>query len=81
MAAVTVPLRASAGGVASSPSAGEDAAAAPDDPTDTLVRSARPRRQDVNDEVTGIDGSTRMEAKRQRRRAKVARQVGVARPS
>jgi ribonuclease E len=47
---------------------GEDAGAAPDDPTDTLVRVREARRQDVNDEVTGIDGSTRMEAKRQRRR-------------
>ena len=47
---------------------GEEAAPAPDDPTDTLVRVREPRRQDVNDEVTGIDGSTRMEAKRQRRR-------------
>jgi ribonuclease E len=47
---------------------GEEAAPAPDDPTDTLVRVREPRRQDVSDEVTGIDGSTRMEAKRQRRR-------------
>jgi ribonuclease E len=47
---------------------GEEAAPAPDDPTDTLLRVREPRRQDVSDEVTGIDGSTRMEAKRQRRR-------------
>ena len=47
---------------------GEEAAPAPDDPTDTLVRVREPRRQEVSNEVTGIDGSTRMEAKRQRRR-------------
>ena len=47
---------------------GEEAAPSPDDPTDTLLRVREPRRQDVSDEVTGIDGSTRMEAKRQRRR-------------
>jgi ribonuclease E len=47
---------------------GEEAAAAPDDPTDTVLRVREPRRQNASDEVAGIDGSTRMEAKRQRRR-------------
>jgi ribonuclease E len=47
---------------------GEETAPAPDDPTDTVVRVREPRRQDVDNEVSGIDGSTRMEAKRQRRR-------------
>ena len=47
---------------------GEDAVPAPDDPTDTVVRVREPRRQDADSEVSGIDGSTRMEAKRQRRR-------------
>jgi ribonuclease E len=47
---------------------GEETAPAPDDPTDTVVRVREPRRQDANSEVSGIDGSTRMEAKRQRRR-------------
>ncbi|MFZ1412093.1 MAG: Rne/Rng family ribonuclease, partial [Micropruina sp.] len=50
---------------------GEDIAAAEDDPTDVIVRVREPRRARVattSDEVTGIDGSTRMEAKRQRRR-------------
>ena len=47
---------------------GEESASAPDDPTDTVVRVREPRRQDADSEVTGIDGSTRMEAKRQRRR-------------
>ena len=47
---------------------GEDAVPAPDDPTDTVVRVREPRRQDADNEVSGIDGSTRMEAKRQRRR-------------
>ena len=47
---------------------GEESASAPDDPTDTVVRVREPRRQDADSEVSGIDGSTRMEAKRQRRR-------------
>ena len=47
---------------------GEETAPAPDDPTDTVVRVREPRRQDADSEVSGIDGSTRMEAKRQRRR-------------
>ena len=46
---------------------GEEANAAPDDPTDTIVRVREPR-QAASTEVVGIDGSTRMEAKRQRRR-------------
>jgi ribonuclease E len=46
---------------------GEDANTAPDDPTDTIVRVREPR-QGTSTEVVGIDGSTRMEAKRQRRR-------------
>jgi ribonuclease E len=47
---------------------GEDAATAADDPMDTVLRVREPRRQEASDEVAGIDGSTRMEAKRQRRR-------------
>ncbi len=47
---------------------GEESAPAPDDPTDTVVRVREPRRQDADSEVSGINGSTRMEAKRQRRR-------------
>jgi ribonuclease E len=46
---------------------GEEAVAAPDDPTDTVLRVREPR-QGTSAEVAGIDGSTRMEAKRQRRR-------------
>jgi ribonuclease E len=45
---------------------GEEANTAPDDPTDTVLRVREPRRGET--EVVGIDGSTRMEAKRQRRR-------------
>jgi len=45
---------------------GEEASSAPDDPTDTVLRVREPRGP--NTEVVGIDGSTRMEAKRQRRR-------------
>jgi ribonuclease E len=47
---------------------GEEAAPAEDDPTDTVIRVREPRRQNGDSEVSGIDGSTRMEAKRQRRR-------------
>ncbi len=53
---------------------GEDATAAEDDPTDVVVRVREPRGRRrptpaaPSDEVTGIEGSTRMEAKRQRRR-------------
>ena len=48
---------------------GEDTGAAEDDPTDVVVRVREPRRtRNASDEVTGIEGSTRMEAKRQRRR-------------
>ncbi|WP_341728943.1 Rne/Rng family ribonuclease, partial [Brooklawnia sp.] len=47
---------------------GEDTTGSDDDPTDVVVRVRQPRRSKGNDEVTGIDGSTRMEAKRQRRR-------------
>ncbi|MEL4505958.1 Rne/Rng family ribonuclease [Luteococcus sp. H138] len=51
---------------------GEDTGGAEDDPSDVVVRVREPRRvrstAQANDEVTGIDGSTRMEAKKQRRR-------------
>jgi len=47
---------------------GEEAAPSADDPTDTVIRVREPRRQNGDSEVSGIDGSTRMEAKRQRRR-------------
>ncbi len=50
---------------------GEDVGTAEDDPTEVVVRVREPRRTtrpSVSDEVTGIDGSTRMEAKRQRRK-------------
>ena len=57
---------------------GEEAAPAPDDPMDTVIRVREPRRQEASDEVAGIDGSTRMEAKRQRRRE--GREAGRRRP-
>ncbi|GAA2099773.1 hypothetical protein GCM10009841_13940 [Microlunatus panaciterrae] len=48
---------------------GEDAGAAPDDPSEVVVRVREPRsRKQAQQQVTGIEGSTRMEAKRQRRR-------------
>uniref|UniRef100_UPI000DF7F4EB Rne/Rng family ribonuclease n=1 Tax=Desertihabitans aurantiacus TaxID=2282477 RepID=UPI000DF7F4EB len=50
---------------------GEDASGSEDDPSDTVVRVREPRRsreKAASDQITGIDGSTRLEAKRQRRR-------------
>lgn len=48
---------------------GEDTSGADDDPSDVVVKVREPRpRHSVTDEVTGIEGSTRMEAKKQRRR-------------
>jgi len=47
---------------------GEDTTGAEDDPSDVVVRVREPRRSRSSDEVTSIEGSTRMEAKRQRRR-------------
>ena len=45
---------------------GEDVEAAPDDPANTVVRVREPRG--AEDEITALEGSTRMEAKKQRRR-------------
>lgn len=48
---------------------GEDTGGADDDPSDVVVRVREPRTpRAANDEVTGIEGSTRMEAKRLRRK-------------
>jgi len=48
---------------------GEDSGEPEDDSVDVVVRVREPRRRgNVSDEVTGIEGSTRMEAKKQRRR-------------
>jgi len=48
---------------------GEEIGGADDDPSDVVVRVREPRRaKSASDEVTGIEGSTRMEAKKQRRR-------------
>ncbi|AXE39152.1 Rne/Rng family ribonuclease [Acidipropionibacterium virtanenii] len=48
---------------------GEDTSGSEDDPSDVVVKVREPRpRHSVTDEVTGIEGSTRMEAKKQRRR-------------
>lgn len=46
---------------------GEDTGGSDDDPSDVVVRVREPRHSAV-DEVTGIEGSTRLEAKRQRRK-------------
>ena len=49
---------------------GEDNGGSDDDPNEVVVRVREPRasRRSASDEVTGIEGSTRLEAKRQRRR-------------
>ncbi len=46
--------------------AGEGAGASPDDPDNTVVRVRQGRS--AEDEITGVAGSTRLEAKKQRRR-------------
>ncbi|MFH5228626.1 translation initiation factor IF-2 N-terminal domain-containing protein [Antrihabitans spumae] len=57
-----------------------DAAASEDDPPNTVVHEREPRNKPrvVRDEVQGITGSTRLEAKRQRRRD--GRDAGRRRP-
>ncbi|MDR1711639.1 MAG: Rne/Rng family ribonuclease [Propionibacteriaceae bacterium] len=47
---------------------GEDIGESEDDPSEVVVRVREPRRSSSSDEVTGIEGSTRVEAKKQRRR-------------
>ncbi|MDO4411692.1 Rne/Rng family ribonuclease [Cutibacterium sp.] len=48
---------------------GEDISGSDDDPSEVVIKVREPRsHQSVTDEVTGIEGSTRVEAKRQRRR-------------
>ncbi|MGW6282365.1 Rne/Rng family ribonuclease [Kribbella sp. NPDC055071] len=47
---------------------GEDSASSPDDPDETVVRVREPRSKTVNNEITAVEGSTRLEAKKQRRR-------------
>ncbi|MFZ2509538.1 MAG: Rne/Rng family ribonuclease, partial [Gordonia sp. (in: high G+C Gram-positive bacteria)] len=53
-------------------------AASDDDPPNTVVHEREPRARKVRDEVQGISGSTRLEAKRQRRRD--GRDAGRRRP-
>ncbi|MFT3714870.1 MAG: Rne/Rng family ribonuclease [Gordonia sp. (in: high G+C Gram-positive bacteria)] len=52
--------------------------ASPDDPPNTVVHEREPRAKRARDEVQGISGSTRLEAKRQRRRD--GRDAGRRRP-
>ncbi|WP_433167331.1 Rne/Rng family ribonuclease [Kribbella sp. CA-247076] len=47
---------------------GEDGAASPDDPDETVVRVREPRSKNTASEITAVEGSTRLEAKKQRRR-------------
>ncbi len=53
-------------------------AAAADDPPNTVVHVRQPRQASDNDDVRGVKGSTRLEAKRQRRRE--GRESGRRRP-
>ncbi len=55
-----------------------DEASTNDDPPNTVVHEREPRTKRVRDEVQGISGSTRLEAKRQRRRD--GRDAGRRRP-
>lgn len=59
---------------------GEDGepATSPDDPPNTVVHEWEPRQPDKDEEIQGISGSTRLEAKRQRRRD--GRDAGRRRP-
>ncbi|RPA58272.1 Rne/Rng family ribonuclease [Gordonia oryzae] len=57
---------------------GEIEDVASDDPPNTVVHEREPRSKRVRDEVQGISGSTRLEAKRQRRRD--GRDAGRRRP-
>ncbi|TCM43609.1 ribonuclease E/G [Kribbella sp. VKM Ac-2568] len=47
---------------------GEDPGSAPDDPDETVVRVREPRSKTISNEITAVEGSTRLEAKKQRRR-------------
>jgi len=57
---------------------GSDEASSSDDPPNTVVHEREPRSKRARDEVQGISGSTRLEAKRQRRRD--GRDAGRRRP-
>uniref|UniRef100_UPI003D8C178A translation initiation factor IF-2 N-terminal domain-containing protein n=1 Tax=Gordonia sp. B7-2 TaxID=3420932 RepID=UPI003D8C178A len=58
--------------------ADSDESSSPDDPPNTVVHEREPRSKRARDEVQGISGSTRLEAKRQRRRD--GRDAGRRRP-
>ncbi|QNE21618.1 Rne/Rng family ribonuclease [Kribbella qitaiheensis] len=47
---------------------GEDSGSAADDPDETVVRVREPRSKTISNEITAVEGSTRLEAKKQRRR-------------
>ncbi|GAA0590205.1 ribonuclease E/G [Kribbella sandramycini] len=47
---------------------GEEGTGSADDPDETVVRVREPRSKNTANEVTAIEGSTRLEAKKQRRR-------------
>ncbi|GAB3829501.1 Rne/Rng family ribonuclease [Kribbella italica] len=47
---------------------GEEGSGAADDPDETVVRVREPRSKNTANEITAVEGSTRLEAKKQRRR-------------
>ncbi|NUR96809.1 MAG: ribonuclease E/G, partial [Kribbellaceae bacterium] len=47
---------------------GEESTGAADDPDETVVRVREPRSKNTANEITAVEGSTRLEAKKQRRR-------------
>ncbi|MFN8158543.1 MAG: Rne/Rng family ribonuclease [Candidatus Nanopelagicales bacterium] len=58
---------------------GGDAEGGDNDPPNTVVRVREPRQRSASSEVTSVKGSTRLEAKKQRRRE--GREAGRRRPS
>ncbi|WP_396885513.1 Rne/Rng family ribonuclease [Mycolicibacterium sp. CBMA 226] len=68
--------RRKSGGAGADDADGE--AGSPDDPPNTVVHERAPRAKSDNNEIQGITGSTRLEAKRQRRRD--GRDAGRRRP-
>ncbi|MFN8146921.1 MAG: Rne/Rng family ribonuclease [Candidatus Nanopelagicales bacterium] len=58
---------------------GGDSDGADNDPPNTVVRVREPRQRSASSEVTSVKGSTRLEAKKQRRRE--GREAGRRRPS
>ncbi|MDS1271123.1 Rne/Rng family ribonuclease [Lipingzhangella sp. LS1_29] len=70
--------RRSGSGTATTQATGESESTETDDPPNTVVRVREPRTAEPDDEVRSVRGSTRLEAKKQRRRE--GREQGRKRP-